>query len=234
MDHPLPHPVNFADSSEAGVLRPLDPSAARVLVVEDEPSIRDAFALALEDDRWVVETAEDGIAATAKVGEKRFGLLLADLRMPGLDGIGLIRRMRERGDFTPAMLCTADLGTGDFLAAVRIGVVKFLLKPVSLSTLRSVVESALCQRPVDPVEIAFEEAQKMNFGLAGEMLRTTTARDSRKELERWGTLFARLGEGSEDVSLLQAARLVLDDVKRGHVAWPKYGFTPGGVPDVTM
>lgn len=201
--------------------------SARVLIVEDEPTIRDAFALALEDERWVVETAEDGIDATGKVEEQRYGLLLADLRMPGLDGIGLIRRMRANQDYTSAMLCTADLKPPDLLAAVRLGVVTFLLKPVSLATLRSVVESVLCKRAGDPVEKAFAEAEHLNFGRAGEILRAMPDHDCREELDRWESLFYRLDDGAEDDSLLQAAGEVLDDVKQGRVARPIYGVTHG-------
>lgn len=227
MNHLITNPVICGSPYEAGVSIFSELSGARVLVVEDEPSIRNAFALALEDDRWVVETAEDGIAATGKVGERRFGLLLADLRMPGLDGIGLIRRMRANNDFTPAMLCTADLGMSEFLAAVKLGVVTFLLKPVSLTTLRSVVETALCQRPTDPVELAFEEAEKMNFARAGEMLRAELTRIASWELERWENLFTRLGEGLEDASLTKAASLVLEDVMQGRVSRPMYGVKAG-------
>jgi two-component system, chemotaxis family, chemotaxis protein CheY len=78
-----------------------------ILVVEDDPTIRDLVAEALRDEGYPVETASNGAEAVEVVEHERPSLVLLDMRMPVLDGWGFARVMRERGVRLPIVVMTA-------------------------------------------------------------------------------------------------------------------------------
>lgn len=112
----------------------------RVLVVDDEPTLRLGFAYALSNKTTVVETAASGQQALDRLASETFDVVVLDLRMPGLDGVGVIEALRNEGSEIPVILCSAALNSGAALRAIRHGVVDFLLKPVRPADLRQVVE----------------------------------------------------------------------------------------------
>ena len=79
----------------------------RVLVVDDDPAIRELVATLLADEGWAVRAAADGLAALAASGAWRPDLIVSDVAMPRLDGLGLLERLRQRGDRTPLVLISA-------------------------------------------------------------------------------------------------------------------------------
>lgn len=111
----------------------------RVLVVDDEPTLRLGFAYALSNKTTVVETANNGRQALEKLGPGHFDVMVLDIRMPDLDGIGVIQALRARGDKIPVILCSAALSPDAALRAIRKGVVDFLPKPVRPVDLRDAV-----------------------------------------------------------------------------------------------
>lgn len=112
----------------------------RVLVVDDEPTLRLGFAYALTNRTTTVETAATGRHALEKITEGQFDVMILDLRMPDLDGIGVIDFLRGQGNRIPIVLCSAAFHPNSALRAIRHGVVDFLLKPVRPVDLRQVIE----------------------------------------------------------------------------------------------
>lgn len=115
-------------------------SALSVLVVDDEPTLRLGFAYALTSPLTKVTTAATGQQALDKIALERFDVIVLDLRMPDLDGIGVIEALRGDGNLTPVILCSAALTPNAALRAIRHGVVDFLLKPVRPSDLRQAIQ----------------------------------------------------------------------------------------------
>ena len=115
----------------------------RVLVVDDEPTLRLGFAYALSSRTTSVETAATGRQALERIAEIEFNILVLDLRMPDLDGLGVIDALRSQGNLIPVVLCSAALSANAALHAVRQGVVDFLPKPVRPVDLRKVIEFVL-------------------------------------------------------------------------------------------
>ncbi len=79
----------------------------RVLVVDDDPAIRELVATLLADEGWAVRAAADGLVALAAAEAWRPDLIVSDVAMPRLDGLGLLERLRQRGDRTPLVLISA-------------------------------------------------------------------------------------------------------------------------------
>lgn len=115
----------------------------RVLIVDDDPAIRQIVRVLLERDGVQADIAEDGQRATAMLREQRYGVVLLDLLMPRLDGHGVIAFMREQGIETPVVVISAADHAGDDLDPRLVRVV--LSKPIEARDLRKVVIAVLEQ-----------------------------------------------------------------------------------------
>jgi len=125
-------------------------SARRLLLVDDDRTFRLSTAALLRQDGHEVVEAADGTAAVEKLRKERFDLILLDLRMPGLDGIGIVEVLRTWGDDTP-ILMISGFGTVDTAVnALHTGADDFLTKPVEPDVLSARVESLLSRRPQLP------------------------------------------------------------------------------------
>jgi two-component system response regulator MprA len=79
-----------------------------ILVIDDDPGIRTFVAFALETEGYGVETANDGIEALERIDRCVPSAMLLDIRMPRMDGPGLVQHLRERGQWIPTVVMTAD------------------------------------------------------------------------------------------------------------------------------
>ena len=126
-------------------------TGARILVVDDDPTFRMTTAALLEADGYGVDTASDGQEAVERLKDRRFDLLLVDLRMPGIDGIALVEALRLWGHGVP-ILMISGFGTVDSaVRALQTGVDDFLLKPVEPDVLSARVADLLERRPQQAV-----------------------------------------------------------------------------------
>jgi len=115
----------------------------RVLVVDDEDSMRDLVTTALEFVGFAVQSAADGFAALAAVPEFAPHLMVLDVNMPGLDGWEVCRRLREAGDMTPVIFLTARDAVDDTIAGFAVGADDYLTKPFHLQVLIARVRAVL-------------------------------------------------------------------------------------------
>jgi two-component system response regulator MprA len=120
----------------------LDPPTGprrRILVVEDTASVRRLLVDVLGFDEFDVTAAPDGLAALAAYPAVRPDLVLTDVEMPGLDGLGLTRELRGRGDTVPVVVVTGRDDPDTRRAAAAAGADAFLAKPFGLVELRDCV-----------------------------------------------------------------------------------------------
>jgi DNA-binding response OmpR family regulator len=122
----------------------------RILVVDDEPNVRLVFRTALESAGYAVDEAGEGKAALAQLRNLPADLILLDLKMPVLDGMQTLRQIRAAGLVTPVIVVTAHGSVPDAVAAMRMGAIDVVPKPVSPATLRDVVAAALASRAPEP------------------------------------------------------------------------------------
>jgi DNA-binding NtrC family response regulator len=119
------------------------PSRGRILIVDDEANARAALNEILHEDGFLTETAADGFKALGKLSDFDPDVVLTDLKMPGLDGIGLMEKGREIVPGAVFVVMTAFGTIGSAVDAVKRGADNYLTKPLDFEALVAVVERAL-------------------------------------------------------------------------------------------
>ena len=135
--------------------------SSRILVVDDEEKMRRILELALVGMGHDVVQAGDGQEALDRLSEGNFDLVLTDLRMPRLDGVGLLQALRERGEDMPVIVLTAHGTVESAVEAMKLGAVDYIIRPFEMSTVELAVSRAL----------AMEQVQRENRFLRDEMER---------------------------------------------------------------
>lgn len=161
----------------------------RVLVVDDEPTLRLGFTYALVSPDVEVESAASGRQALECLREARYDIVILDLRMPDIDGLGVIEAVRLADSHLPIVLCSAAITASVALRAIRHGVVDFLLKPVRPVDLRGVVHFVL-DRENTPLSHALNAARNGDFAEAHATLEQTLPLDTR--VSGWLEVFRSL------------------------------------------
>ena len=187
----LPHgsrssgPKHHGPSVEIAVSKAQDSpdpgtSPARVLVVDDNADMRDYLSRLL-GKQWQVDTAADSAAALEVIGREAPDLVIADIMMPGIDGFGLLRLLREnqRTAALPVMLLSARAGEEASAEALRAGADDYVIKPFSARELLARIDSRLTQAKLRATERrARETAERANrarddfFAMLSHELRT--------------------------------------------------------------
>ena len=125
-----------------------DPDRDRVLVVEDDPHVRDAVERALRFEGYDVYTAVDGNDGLLKVESIEPHAIVLDVLMPGTDGLAVCRILRKRGNSTPILMLTARHEVADRVAGLDAGADDYLVKPFALDELFARVRALLRRRSV--------------------------------------------------------------------------------------
>lgn len=104
----------------------------RLLVIEDEPSIRTLLEATLSLTGYHVRSTDTGLAALAEAARLRPDLILLDIMLPDLDGYEVTRRLRKAGNLVPVLLLTARTGVDDRIQGLSIGADDYVTKPFNI------------------------------------------------------------------------------------------------------
>src|SRR3954471_11624608 len=113
---------------------------ARVLVVDDEPVAARSYARALTAAGYQVVVAHDGREGAALAGSQAFDVIVSDIAMPDMDGLALLRSIRQADLDVPMIFMTGSPALESAVAAIEYGAFRYLLKPVAPAALLDVVE----------------------------------------------------------------------------------------------
>jgi two-component system response regulator RegX3 len=119
-----------------------------VLVVDDEPALRDNVRYALEQAGWAVDEAVDGRDALTRIDQRAYDIVVLDIMLPGISGLDVCRTVRAASD-VPIIMLTARDAELDRVAGLEIGADDYLTKPFSLAELTSRIRAMLRRRDLD-------------------------------------------------------------------------------------
>ncbi|MBI2868594.1 MAG: response regulator [Chloroflexi bacterium] len=120
-----------------------------VLVIDDEPIVRESLQAWLESFGFEVRIAADGAGGLCEIAARDFGVAIIDLKLPGMDGNEVLRRARELRPHLKAIIMTAYPSRESTREASRLGVADYLVKPFDPDELRNLIEQVLASK-LDP------------------------------------------------------------------------------------
>lgn len=122
-----------------------------ILVVDDEYSIRESLKMYLNSRGYDVTLCENGEDAYGKTGEASYDVIISDIRMDGMDGVSMVKKIRANSDNTPVIFITAYPTIDNVIEAVSTGVSGYIRKPFDMSELEEKVRSTIEVRRADSV-----------------------------------------------------------------------------------
>lgn len=143
------------------------PESQKILIVDDEPAVRDALRRSLSFEGYETETAADGAEALEKAAEHQPGLIILDVLMPRMDGLTAARRLRAAGQRVPVLMLTARDTVGDRVTGLDAGADDYLVKPFELDELLARVRALLRRSSYARAQVlaeAEEGPETLSFG----------------------------------------------------------------------
>ena len=128
--------------------------SANILIVDDETNVRLNYRITLETEGYEVFEAVSGETALEALVERSFHLAILDMRLPAMDGLQLLGKMREVGITVPAMIVTAYSDVPHAVQAMKLGAIDFLQKPLRPEDLRRIVAEILTRHAPQKVHSA--------------------------------------------------------------------------------
>jgi DNA-binding response OmpR family regulator len=176
-----PPPTQRLPNSYADIVKPRGSSPRRVLVVDDDESVRVLLTRYLEMEGFQVEPVPDGAAALAAVAASRPDLILLDLMLPAQDGLDILTRLRRDSD-VPVILLTARGSEADRILGLKLGADDYVVKPFSPGELTARINSVLRRARGGPSGSSLQfDGLALDLGTrevtAGDLVVSTTARE---------------------------------------------------------
>ncbi len=116
--------------------------SAKILIVDDEPDVRDFLSGSLKRHRYGVATASDGDECVDMAGKEKFDLILLDILMPKLDGFQTLKKLRNNAATrqVPVVMLTAKRESSSIIQSMELGCEDYIMKPIALDELMRIVK----------------------------------------------------------------------------------------------
>ncbi|MEU0689424.1 response regulator transcription factor [Streptomyces uncialis] len=141
-----------------------DGDQQRILIVDDEPAVREALRRSLAFEGYATEVAVDGADALEKAAATRPDLIILDIQMPRMDGLTAARRVRASGSLVPILMLTARDTVGDRVTGLDAGADDYLVKPFELDELFARLRALLRRSSYATTAGQAEEGDILAFG----------------------------------------------------------------------
>lgn len=132
---------------------------SRILIVDDEATIRASLVESLTREGYEISSAETGEDALAQCHSTNFDLVITDLKLPGVSGLEILQALRNQGKGTPVIMMTAYGDVDTAVSAMRFGAYDFIPKPFKLGTMKSQVRAALKATHIPDTTVLVEDVE---------------------------------------------------------------------------
>ena len=130
-------------------------TAAKILIVDDEPGVLLTTRAILQQEGYDVEAAASGLEALEAIRQRHYDLVLTDLKMPGVDGLGVLTEVRKRSPLTVTVMMTGYGSVNSALDAVQLGAYEYLLKPIEVEDLKQAVRRSLERKRLSEIDALY-------------------------------------------------------------------------------
>lgn len=134
---------------------------SRILIADDEPNVLATMSAILRQEGYDVEEAQDGAQAVAAIGRTHFDLVLTDLNMPGVDGLGVLAAVRQRSPSTVTVVVTGYASIETALTALQLGAYEYLFKPTEVNDLKQAVRRSLERKRLSEIDTLYRVGQSI-------------------------------------------------------------------------
>jgi DNA-binding NtrC family response regulator len=182
-------------------------SRPNVLVVEDEFSLAKGLQMVMDEEGYAVDMTDTGQGALDKFRTKDFDLMVADLRLPDIDGMEVIQRVHEKRPETKVVIITGYPSVSTAVQAVKMGVSDYLRKPFTDDEFRAAVGTALKDREKGSMELLIAETEKERLIQGQEVIRVLERAYQNKAF--WRDLMENGSEALRDYRLSHNAKAAI-------------------------
>jgi len=139
-----------------------------ILIVDDEPGVRSALGGVLRDEGYEVDAVDTGEACLERLARQAYDVVVLDIWLPGMDGLGTLARMRERQIDSQVVIISGHGNIESAVRAIKMGAFDFVEKPLSLEKTMLVVRNALRQRTLEVENRALRARVDAQHTMVGE------------------------------------------------------------------
>jgi len=135
----------------------------KILVIDDEQNIRKMLIRVLSPEGFMVKEANNGLEALKIFQEENYSLVLLDLKMPGLNGIETLKKIRENDLNLPVIMMSAYGSIPEAVEAMKLGALDYLIKPFDIEELKIIIKRAIKQYELEVENIYYREEEEKRF-----------------------------------------------------------------------
>jgi two-component system response regulator PilR (NtrC family) len=121
----------------------------KVLIIDDDPSIRNMLSIVLANEGFAVSTVESAILALKRLKKETFDLIISDIKMPEISGIDLLRKVKSIDPDIPVIMITGFASTNDAVEAMKLGAEDYIIKPFNLDELKIIINKSIYKKSIE-------------------------------------------------------------------------------------
>jgi ActR/RegA family two-component response regulator len=178
-----------------------------VLLMEDEMTLAKGLAMVMREEGYDVDLADTGRGALEKFQRSDFDLLVADLRLPDIDGMDVVEEVREKKPKTNVVIITGYPSVSSAVQAVKIGVSDYLRKPFTEDEFMTAVKNSLRERKKAPMGALLVETQRERLIQREEVMRALDR--AYQDNDFWRDLAENGSEALKDYQLSSKAKAAI-------------------------
>ncbi len=190
--------------------------AANILIIDDEAEMRKVLKDALKTGNYLIDTADDSRTGLKKVEEQEYDLILLDLKLPGIEGIEMLEKIREENIMTPVLIITGYGSIESNVKAMKLGAVDYLRKPCEPGEIKEQVTEILARKDIEDfdetdyitlIQKAQEAIKERKFDLAHSFLKRSIimAEDHAEPFNLLGVIAEMTGDKEKAMKMYRAS-----------------------------